>query len=63
MQKTTTGKLEYAVQVKMNKELLDELEEIAQKNNIPRSALIRLVLQQYVNRKGTKIIKLGDDDK
>ena len=61
MQKTVTDKLDCAMQIKISTELVKQLEEIAQQNHIPRAALIRLVLAEYVNRKGNKTLRLSDD--
>ena len=59
--KTPTGNLDCVVQLRINKELIGKLEDIAQRNHLPRSALIRLVLSQYVQKQGDKPIRLSDD--
>ena len=63
MQKTITpkGDLDCVVQLRINKELIGKLEDIARRNSLPRSALIRLVLSQYVQKQGDKLIRLSDD--
>lgn len=61
MVRSKPKKLESTVQVKTSTKLLDQLEAIAQKNTIPRTALIRLVLQRYVDDEGDKLINLSSD--
>ena len=61
MAKLKPKNLESTVQVKTSTKLLDQLEAIAQKNTIPRTALIRLVLQRYVDDEGDKLINLSSD--
>ena len=58
---TPTDNLDCAVQLRLSKELIGKLEDIARRNNLPRSALIRLVLSQYVQKQGDKLIRLSDD--
>ncbi len=62
MPKTTNreANLDCAVQLRMSKKLVAELEDIARRNNLPRSALIRLILSQYVIKQGDKPIRLTD---
>lgn len=50
-----------AVLIRLDISLIEELEKVAKENTIPRTALIRLILQQYVDKKGKKIIKLIDN--
>ena len=63
MQKTITptATLDCVMQLRLSKELVGQLEDIARRNNLPRSALIRLVLSQYVHKQGDKLIRLSDD--
>ncbi len=51
---------ERAVLIRLDISLIEALEKVAKENTIPRTALIRLILQQYVDKKGKKIIKLID---
>ena len=50
-----------AVLIRLDISLIEELEKVAKENTIPRTALIRLILKQYVDKKGKKIIKLVDN--
>ncbi len=50
-----------AVLIRLDASLVKQLEISAKENTIPRSALIRLILKQYVDKKGKKIIKLIDN--
>lgn len=61
MPKTKTKKMECTLSIKFDAELLRALEQIANDNSIPRSALIRMVLKAYVKKKGQKTIKLSGE--
>ena len=50
-----------AVLMRIDESLIKQLEIVAKENSIPRSVLIRLILQQYADKKGKKIIKLIDN--
>lgn len=50
-----------AILMRLDASLVKQLEISAKENTIPRSALIRLILKQYADNKGKKIIKLIDN--
>lgn len=60
MTKSKSKPKDRAVLMKLDISLIEELEKVAKENALPRSVLIRLILQQYVDKKGNKIVKLID---
>ena len=61
MPKTKNDQLDAVVNIRIEMELLKDLELIAKENGIARSALMRLILRSYTKRKGKKTVKLGCD--